>query len=523
VPGRRLVRGGSITLAVALLCAGGWATAQQSSDEEVARRQLDSGRSFARQGNYAEALKDFRAVAETHSGTSVADNALLEIARYFFDVVGDHKEAGTAVDVILKKYATSDSAPDAYLIAGQLAMARSHQAADLETAIANFDRVARLFPTAEAVPRSLQFAGQAFWYQGRLDDAMASLVRVGVEYASHPAASHAFLQAGLVLTSKGDAIGAMEELQQVRNRWPGSREAETALGRLTMLHRLYVRAKGGGAAFAATAETAGPARLQDVLALGQHVDGSLYWVGENGLGALAPAKAPAPPAAQRPRGFARDSAGALWAIEVGAIRPFSGKPLALAVPRPNGVVEPIQKIDAAAQLSNGDWIVADDDEKSIHRFARTGEYSAPFSTSRVRRLAVNAVDEVAAIDREDKGVVILDAAGKVAGRIPARGQGYLFENIEDLAFDVFGHLYVLDRGAIAVFSPHGAAPAAALPAGRRAENQPTGRGAAYRLLTLYTENEKSPGAFRRATAMALDASGGLYLYDERAQRVRVYR
>ena len=82
--------------------------AQTPVNEDVARRQLESGRSFARQGNYAEALKDFRSVADTHAATSVADDALLEIARYYLDVADDQKETAAAVDRILTKYATSD-------------------------------------------------------------------------------------------------------------------------------------------------------------------------------------------------------------------------------------------------------------------------------------------------------------------------------------------------------------------------------------------------------------------------------
>jgi len=48
-------------IAVALVPLGAGVVAQSvSSDEDVARRQLESGRAFARQNNYAEALKDFR-------------------------------------------------------------------------------------------------------------------------------------------------------------------------------------------------------------------------------------------------------------------------------------------------------------------------------------------------------------------------------------------------------------------------------------------------------------------------------
>jgi TolA-binding protein len=480
----------------------------QAPEEEQARRQLESGRSFARQGNYAEAIRDFRAVADTYGTSSVADNALLEMARYYLDIAGDLKETSTAVETILRKYPTSDSAPEAILITGRLAMSRSHQTADLDTALANFDRVSRLFPNSDVVPRSLVMAGEALWYAGRYDDALASLVRAEVEYPGDAATAHAHLNAARVMVSRGDPIGAMEELQQVRNRWPGSPEADDALGRLTILHRLHVRGRSG-APYALTAETPGPPKLQNVVGLGATRSGAIYWAAESGFGLLSPAKAAAAPTGTKSRGLAIDALGNLVAIETGGLRPFGGQVLALPFPRQNQPVAPLAKIDAAVQLFNGEWLVADDDARGIQRFSKTGEYVAAFSTTRVSRLAVNARDEMAGLDRDQKGVVFFDAAGNVTGRIPAKGAGYDVPNLEDLAFDQFGYLYLLDRASLAVFSPVAGA-------------QP-GHNGTYKLVAVFSEPATNPNAFRRATAFALDRSGGLYLYDERDQRVRVYR
>src|SRR5215471_12354000 len=128
-----LITTGLVATVGAFVALGATTAAQQSSsDEDVARRQLESGRSFMRQGNYTEALKDFRAVADTHATSSVADDALLEIGRYYFEIANDYPAASTAVDDLLKKYPTSNSAPDAYVLAGRLALARSHQPSDLE-------------------------------------------------------------------------------------------------------------------------------------------------------------------------------------------------------------------------------------------------------------------------------------------------------------------------------------------------------------------------------------------------------
>lgn len=527
---------GDVRAVAAVLClAAGTALMAQSSasDEEVSRRQLESGRSFARQGNYQEALKDFRAVADTHATSTVADNALLEIARYYLDVAGDTKEASTAVEAILKTYPTSDSAPDAYLIAGRLALARSHQPAELDAALANFDRVFRLFPNSEAVPRALALAGQTLWYGGRYHEALATLGRVGLEYASNPAAAEAHLAASQVMVSLGDPVSAMEELQQVRNHWANLPESATALARITLLHRLYVRAPKSPA-YALTSETVGPARLDDVSALAVTPRGFLYWSTDSTVGTNAPATEPRVPALGKPRGLAVDTAGLVTVLETSALRPLVGDPMPLLVGNSKGQQVSLDHVDAAVQLSNGEWVVMDGGDKYLLRFSRTGQYVGGFATAKATRLAVNAVDDVAALDRDEKAVVFFDAAGKLIGKLPFKGAGYELSDPQDLAYDSFGHLYVLDRRAIVVFSPYApAAPAAAAPAaGRRGGGPPASAPAAaapavrtvsYRLLAAFSEPEKSTTGMDRARAFALDASGGVYLYDERAHHVLVYR
>jgi hypothetical protein len=89
----------------------------------------------------------------------------------------------------------------------------------------------------------------------------------------------------------------------------------------------------------------------------------------------------------------------------------------------------------------------------------------------------------------------------VLSKIPQKGAGYELDNPVDVAFDVFGHLYVLDRGkaSVLVFGPKN------------------------RLVTTVTIPEKSPGAFQKAQAFGIDAAGRLFIFDERAQRIQVYQ
>lgn len=502
-------------LLVAVLSAG-TLDARQAANEDVARRQLESGRAFARQGNYTEALKDFRAVAETHAATSVADDALLEIARYYLDVAGDAAQASAAVDAILRNYATSDSAPDAYVMGGRLALARSRQSADLEAALANFDRVIRLFPASDAVARSLQLSGETFYYAGRLDDALANLGRVTAEYPATPAAAEAYLAAGRVLVALGRPTLAMEELQQVRNRWPGSEAAATALARTTLLHRLYVRAPTGPA-FAPTRETVGPARLRDVRRLVRSGGGRIYFATESSLGLIDAAANDRVPAFSRLRGLTVDAAGNPIAIDSASLKSLDGGSAPLLLPESDGSARALDKIVDAAQLSNGQWLLMDEDQRAIHRFNRDGSYVSVFTAARVARMAVGATDQVAAIERDRRDVLVFDSAGKVNARIALRAGTLDLRDPEDLAFDDFGHLYVLGRGALAVFSPYPERAAGDAPAGAGA---PASTG--YRLLTVFAPDRQT-GGFDRATALLVDASGGALIYDGRAERILVYR
>jgi hypothetical protein len=383
--------------------------------------------------------------------------------------------------------------------------------------------VVRLFPASPVVPRSLVLAADAHAFAGRLDVALGNLMRVLAEYPRDLAAADAGISAGRVFLSMGDPISALEQLQQVRTEFPEGPAAGQALSRLTILHRLYVRAPRGPA-FVLGAEPVGPARLRDVRALARARDGALYWASEQTTGVVLPAAARLPTPGGRPRNLTVDAAGNVIVVEAAALRPLSGAPMALNVARATGAQEALRSADTAVQISNGDWLVMDDTERGIQRFSRAGAYIGPFAVAKAAKLAVNEHDEIAGLDRDQKAVVLYDTTGKVTGRVPLRGVGFELSNPVDLAYDVFGHLYVLDRERIAVFSPYPAPAAApAPPVAGRPQPAPAAASSPYRLVTVFAEPQTNQNGLRRATAFALDPSGTIYVYDERAERVLVYR
>src|SRR5262245_20143509 len=75
-------------------------SSQIVSKDEIARLQFENGRAHMRRGNYEEGLKDFRTVAESYPDSSLADNARLEMSRYYVDVADDPERAVKEADEI---------------------------------------------------------------------------------------------------------------------------------------------------------------------------------------------------------------------------------------------------------------------------------------------------------------------------------------------------------------------------------------------------------------------------------------
>ena len=134
------------------MCAAGIAwlgvTAAAQGGDDLARRTYDSGVTFVQNGRYAEALKDFQAVVDSFPKSSVADDALLQIGLYQLEAARDLAAAQAAAERLLKEYGASDSAPMGYVLIGRLAIAKGRSAADVDAALASFERVPRLFPTS---------------------------------------------------------------------------------------------------------------------------------------------------------------------------------------------------------------------------------------------------------------------------------------------------------------------------------------------------------------------------------------
>jgi TolA-binding protein len=495
-------------IAVTALLSGSLqlAHAQQlSQSEALARRQFQSGLAFLAEGRYEEALKDFQAVLDAHPDSSVADDALLAIATYHLEVAADLDTAQASVDLLLRSYASGDAASMGHIVAGRIILGRSRAAADVETALASFERVRRLFPDSEAVPAALYYAGEALDSVRRTEEALERYGEVTGEYPGSVWAARSLISTAVCLVQAGKPLRAMESLQRIRQRFSGSLEAEHALKLNTILYRLYVRAPAHPP-FAVTGRTIAGAggKLKDVLAVGFDPSDRLVVVNKNATllfdtGGTAVRSL----AGTAPKGLLFDRSGRPVVLLRGAMQPDQAQAVGLSIPRPDGTSRQLEDVISGVVLSSGDFVLPDRSGKALVRFTADGKHRGNFAAVDALRVAVNRLDDVAVLDRSGKNIVIFDRDGKTRGRLVQRGKGYEFGDVVDIAFDRFGHLYALDpnRGSVFIFMP----------------------GPETRLIATFALADRTQGSFRRASAFALDSAGRLYIHDERAESVQVYR
>jgi outer membrane protein assembly factor BamD (BamD/ComL family) len=486
-------------LALVLLALALPAAAQESPDEQ-ARRLLDDGRAYRAQGKHKQALDNFNIVVSSFPSTDSVGQALLEIGRYRMEVDGDAEKARTAFEQVTKQYPRSDAAPGAYHNLGLLALQRATTAAEIDDALAQFARVETLYPRSPWVPRALQASALAHRRAGRYAEAADLNRRVSLEYPASDAAAAAQFEIGQALALQGQPRLAMEEFQQVRNRFPQSPWAKPALERTTALYRLFGGAKPAFAPDAAFA-LAGGEILKDVRALVVAPDGVLWVASEKVRGAV-PFDASGKPGpsltAEDPRALSIAPGGEVVLASRAAVRvgPKDVRSFTMPPEKAGAAPKPVDKVLAAVVTSGGSVLVSDEDREAILRFDAKGQYLGAFpgrdaSRRKVTRLLVDGEGGIVALDREEKTVRVWDETGRLLRTVGPAG----LKRPVDVAVDAFRNLYVADEeGGVLVFNPQG---------------QP--------LVTLTSPE------MRRPRAVAVDATGAVLVFDDRAERVLRYR
>jgi DNA-binding beta-propeller fold protein YncE len=175
--------------------------------------------------------------------------------------------------------------------------------------------------------------------------------------------------------------------------------------------------------------------------------------------------------------------------------------IVFSAPGGDNQMRAIDEISAVLPTARGERLIANPKGKNVIRAMPNGKFVSVFATGQIVRMAQNWMGDVAMLDKASKSVAIADRDGKALSRIPAKGTGYELDEPTDLAYDALGHLYVLDRArsSVYVFGPKN------------------------RLVATLAVPDKSPGSLSRGEALAVDAAGRLYVFDDRSRRIQVYQ
>jgi sugar lactone lactonase YvrE len=327
---------------------------------------------------------------------------------------------------------------------------------------------------------------------GRTDEAIGKYQRVIAEYPTSLWAARSALEAARSMVGQGKWEPAMRQMQEVYLAFPDTPEAEQALERNTILHRLRLRQGQPVYRFARTAVN-GQSLLRRVIDVDVDSSGRVYIATRQSLavfnesGTLVRTEP-----ADEPRSLAiRDDAPALF-YERG-FRNGANALVPIAIPDQNRQRE--ADIQAAVIAGDG-MLIADRRTKAIHRVSPSGAYLSRLAPVDAVRMAVGPRGEIAAIERETRVVHLIAADGKTRP-VPAVGAGYMLRGPIDVAFDALGQLYVLERASVVVFAPTG---------------EP---------LSTFAPGAAA-GAFRTAVALHVDDAGRLYVYDEDSERLQVF-
>lgn len=493
-----MIRG--ILLAVALAAAASLASAQ-TSPEQQARGLLEDGRSYLKDGKLKQALDNFNTIVSGFSSTDSVDDALLEIGRYQMEVEKNLDKAREAFEQVAKRFPQSDGAPGAYYYLGMLILSRAAAPAEIEDALAQFARVQRLYPGSEWVSKALYASALAQRKAGRFPEAVEAGRRVFLEYPNSEAAPAAHFEVGHVLALMGEPRQAMEEYQQIRNRFGSSEWAPRALDRITALYRLYGSGKPAFVADSSYAVGAGDI-LKDVRAL-LMTPARTLWIASDKVRSVVPFSPEGKMGASVPGvdfgSLTVAPSGELMAAARLGVRvgPRDVRSYAIPTDKP-GVPEPLERIQAAVMTPGGLVLVADGKKKRIYRFDSKQQYQGIFPDSKdhdVTRMTLDGEGGIVVLDQDARSVQVFDEAGRLLRSIPTRGAGYELRRPADVAVDPCRNLYLADReGSVLVFSPQG------------------------QLLTVISGPE-----LRRPAALTLDPSGAVLVYDEKAERVLRYK
>ena len=385
--------------------------------------------------------------------------------------------------------AAAGAAP-ADLEAARAALARG----EIEAAIAAADRAgARSLSSAAA----LLIRGRARLRQSRFEEAVADLSGAVELDPEGEVGAAAQMELGPAVLALGDVVGALKQLQRVRDVYVEQPAAAAVLGLISTIYRVRFREPAQGSALQFDAGFAAGSRLDRPVGLEVVGAGDLF-IADDKADRVARFDPQGLPSGEisidEPLALFVEPDGSVGVVAKKAVRTLgdSFQPVALK----DGKRDALDNLVGGARLASGDLLLLDSKAKIALRFDANRAYLEAFAPgfSEPSAAAVDRFGRVALLSQKRRAIGLFDGGG---GQVAALVPGASFSEPVAIAYDRAGDLFVLDRTGpkVALFD------AALRPVGK---------------VVLHPE-------YREPVALALGSDGALFVLDGKRKLVTRYQ
>jgi len=203
-----------------------------AQDGDMAERLFHSGERAYATKSYAEALETWGQLLQQAPKSPFAAQALLRMARHQLDQEQKPSAALPILERLKTEHMKTPWAADAMLLRGQILASQARKSQDLREAIGEFNRVVDLFPDHPAQQIARYHLGLSARLQGQWVRALLHFTDALRLDPTSTTAPKAQFQAAEMLDLMGDLPGCLRMLQNLRNQFPQSAEAEEAAWRI---------------------------------------------------------------------------------------------------------------------------------------------------------------------------------------------------------------------------------------------------------------------------------------------------
>ncbi len=504
----------SLALVLFLLPSGA-----RSQDSGLVEKLYENALHLLRSGKSEEALKEFEQIYTSYGMTPQAPDALFQAGSYYYPVM-DLNDLGIATreqiqravslfEWIRKQYDTSPRAPEALYKLGLLALEPDNPKNSPNEAFAAFSSVANVYPGSPLVGDALFGAAMSQMRSGAFEDALVAFSHLLERVPGYEGAARARLAFGYCQYRAGDYPRAMEEYQKIRGLFPDEPEAQVALERLTLLHRLRLLPATGRTvayrpdpSYAVKLDSLG---LRSVTDLAIDPEGSLL-IADSKQGLTQTLDPRGHPAGR----FAFPDVGAVAMDRRGNAVLLGGCTILMnrqqqSLSRPDSFGPRLVK-DTAGVAVDGDGkvYVLDSKGNEVLLYGRALDFRAPVHRSpggKLTDVKAGFDNQLYLLDSRDKSVTVL-SEGRPTTRIRLEDPPASIGDPSSLAVDELGDLYISDPSA-----------------GRVVILDPSGK----RVLAVIREGNRAKGGITAPEIVEVDRRGRVYVYDRKADAILRFR